>query len=152
MSNNIIDLPMRVNKTQSLSPQHKKHVPAVRLNNEQVNTLIDSGTRIADGILSIAKDIVDIARINAESNARVAEIEARSHALVNALRAETDYLMESNKGIRTRGEAAALIIRTVLEHIPEADSVARQRAIDQLYNLIKIVITDKPSVLRLNYD
>jgi hypothetical protein len=155
VDNNIIDLPMRLPQSRSPAPDRlaKQTDHSIRLNKKQVSSLIESGAKITEGILSIAGGIVDIARIKAESETEVAGIDARSRALVNVLRAETEHLMESNKGIRNRGEAAALVIRSVMESIPESDSIARQHAIDQLPDLVRQVIANQsPGVFRLNYD
>jgi hypothetical protein len=87
--------------------------------------------------------VVDIARIKATSQAEVANIEARSRAMTEALRAETAYLMETHQGIRTRGEAVTLVIRSVLENIPESDHGSRQQAITILNDLVANVVNSK---------
>lgn len=145
MSNDPMDLPVRrVNSTPVVRPDAQL-VPRVSLKEQQVSSLIETGGKVAEGVMSIAKDLVDISRIKAESEAEVAGIEARSFAMVAALRAETERLMVVRKGIRTRGEAAVNVIKSVLENIPESDQASRQSAIALLNQLVATVVSENTS-------
>lgn len=141
MSHDPMDLPAR--RTPALRTEQPLSQPSdnrIRLNDQHVSTLVDTGAQVAGGIISIAKSVVDIARIKATSQAEVASIEARSRAMTEALRAETAYLMETHQGIRTRGEAVTLVIRSVLENIPVSDHASRQQAITILNDLVANVV------------
>lgn len=145
MSKDPMDLPIRRPSNQTVVHPGASS-GRVRLNEQQVTTLVDSGAKVAEGLVSIAKDIVDIARINTQSRAEVAGIEARSRAMVDVLRAETERILASRKGVRSRGEAAALVIRTVMETIPESDHASRQLAIAKLTELVgQVVSTQDPT-------
>jgi hypothetical protein len=136
-----MDLPIRRPSSQTIVHSGASPTGRVRLNDQQVSTLVDSGAKATEGMVSIAKDIVEIARINAQSRAEVAGIEARSRGMVDVLRAETDRVLASRKGIRSRGEAAALVIRTVMETIPESDHASRQLAIEKLTEVVGQVVS-----------
>lgn len=152
MNKDPIDLPVR--RVNSNSTVRLDFIPASRipLNSNQVSSLIEKGGKVADGVMSIAKELVDISRIKAESQAEVAGIEARSHAMVAALRAETERLMEDRKGIRTRGEAAVALIKAVLEAIPESDHATRQIAIIRLNQLVATVVSPHNISPQSQYD
>lgn len=145
MSNDPMDLPVRrINSTPTVRP-NAELVPRVSLTEQQVSTLLETGGRVADGVMSIAKDLVEISRLKAQSEAEVAGIEARTHAIVASLRAESERLIAVRKGVRTRGEVAVSLIKTILETIPESDHVARQNAIAMLNQLVATVISEPDS-------
>jgi hypothetical protein len=146
MNKDPMDLPIRRPSSQTTVHPGASSTRRVLLNEQQVTTLVDSGAKVTEGLVSISKDIVDIARINAQSRAEVAGIEARSRAVVDVLRAETDRVLASRKTIQSRAEAAALVIRTVMETIPELDHASRQLAIEKLSELVgQVVSTQDPS-------
>ncbi|MEY4766653.1 MAG: hypothetical protein RI907_3326 [Pseudomonadota bacterium] len=129
MSRDPMDLPVRQGAV-TVRPVEKLPAPAtasnrnLKLNEQHVTALVNTGTEVAQGVLSIAKDVVDIMRIRQSAQAEVAVIDARTRAVVDALRAETAKLLEVHNGVRVRGEVATQVIRTVLDAIPEADRLA----------------------------
>lgn len=141
MSKDPMDLPVRRVTTTSAAHHEVRPIPRVSLNERQVSSLIETGGKVAEGLMAISNDLIEISRIKAESQAEVAGIEARSSALVAALRAETDRLMALRKNIRTRGEAAAEVIRAVLENIPESDIASRQSAVAILSQLVVAAVS-----------
>ena len=145
MSNDPMDLPVRRINSTLTGRQNAELVPRVSLTEQQVSTLLETGGRVADGTISIAKDLVEISRLKAQSEAEVAGIEARTRAIVASLRAETERLIAVRKGVRTRGEVAVGLIKTILEKIPESDHVARQNAIAMLNQLVATVISEPNS-------
>ena len=146
MNKDPINLPMRRNNSSpAVRPnvrQDSQLTTRGSLNEKQVSSLIETSGKVAQGVMSIAKDLVEISRIKAESAAEVAGIEARNHAMVAALHAETERLMAVRKGIRTRGEAAVEVIKAVLMSIPESDHAARQAAISNLNQLVATVVSE----------
>ncbi len=145
MNKDPMDLPVRrINSTPAVRPGIQL-VPHATLKNEHITALVETGGKVAEGVMSIAKDLVEISRIKAESHAEVAGIEARSHAMVSSLRAETERLMAERKGIRTRGEAAVALIKAVLKAIPESDHATRQIAIASLNQLVATVVATNNS-------
>ncbi|WP_442809186.1 hypothetical protein [Trinickia soli] len=143
MSEDSMDLPTRgatklpVARSEALTKQRSG------LTERHVDVLVDSGANLLACAGSIAKDLVEIARIRAESEAEVERIEARSRAIREAFRAEVDRLGAMRDIIGSRGDAAAKLIREVLTHIPESDQVSRQRAIEMLTKMIDSVVADK---------
>jgi RNA 3'-terminal phosphate cyclase len=114
-----------------------------------MDVLVQGGTKVAEGVVLIAKNIVEIAHIRANSAAEVSKIQAQSKGMVKLLRAETEQLMENRKSIRTRGEAAAQVIEQVMKHIPESDAEARRQALNILPQLVRdIVATGEANAIR----
>lgn len=149
MKNDPIELPIRNTKVPATRPstptgKPPNQVPAtVSMNRQPLTTqeftsLVENTTKVAGGVLSIVKDIVEISRIQAQSNANVDDIRERSLAIERTMRAETERLLVERKGIRTRGEAAVAIINSVLGQIPESDQASRQLALEKLPELVKL--------------
>lgn len=141
MSKDPLDLPVR--RTSTPLTQHGNAFPKerTRFTEQQMDMLVQSGTRVAEGVVSIAQSLMEIAQIRAVSAADVANIQARSEGMVKLLRAETEQLMENRKSIRTRGEAASLVIEQVMKNIPEADTESRKQALSLLPQLVQAVVT-----------
>lgn len=150
MSNDPADLPMRATKplanrpnvpTVLISARDPTTVPTQgnrpALTNEQFTTLVERGATAIAGAFEIAKMLVETQRIQVQSLATVNEIRARSDAFERAMQAETDRLLVERKNIRTRGEAAALLITSVMSLIPEGDQTSRQLALEKLGEWIK---------------
>jgi hypothetical protein len=143
MSEDSMDLPSRS------APK----TPAVRstglaqqrngLSERHVDVIVDAGAHVVGTIASIAKDIAEIARIRADSQAEVAGIEARSRAISEAFRGEVNRLTAMRDIINSRGDAAAKVIHEVLSLIPESDHVSRQKAIEMLTKMIETVVADR---------
>ncbi len=145
MKNDPIDLPMRKTKVPGTSTakqptQELTTDPLSRpaLTSQEFTSIIENTTKVAGGVLSIVKDIVEISRIQAQSNANVDDIRERSLAIERTMRVETERLLVERKGIRTRGEAAVSIINSVLGQIPESDQASRQLALEKLPELVKL--------------
>lgn len=145
MSNDPLDLPVRRNST-PLTPNGSESPREVsRFTQQQTDALVQGGVKVAEGVILIAKNIAEIAHIRANSAADVARIQAHSEGMVSLLRAETEQLMENRKSIRTRGEAAALVIEQVMKSIPEADVEARRQALSILPQLVRDVVVSGES-------
>lgn len=140
MSKDPLDLPVRRSPNPVAQPGHAFPARRSRLSEKQMDTLVESGARTMEGVVSIANGLVEIAQIRAQSNAEVAGIEARSDAMAKVMRAEVERLMAERKNIRTRGEAAALVIEQVMKGIPEADGDARRQALSILPQLVRDVV------------
>lgn len=138
MSHDPMDLPARRGAV-AVRPVNRAPAPAspsgrrLQLSEQQVSTLVNTGPDVARGILSIAQDVVEIVRIQQSAQAEVALIEARSQAVVSALREETARLREVHQGVRQRGDVATQVIRTVLDAMPEGDRLA---ALGHLHALV----------------
>lgn len=140
MSKDPLDLPVRHSPATVIHRESSLPEGRTRLTDRQMNTLVDSGAKVVDGALSIASGLLEIAHIRAQSAADVANIEARSEAIVKVLRAETEKMMANRKSIRTRGEAAVLVIEQVMKYIPETDAEARSQALRMLPQLVRDVL------------
>ena len=140
MSNDPLDLPVRRTSTYPTAHDAGTSPSRSRLSEQQVDVLVHSGAKVAEGVVAVAKELVAIAHIRAASDAEVSRIRAHSEAVVNMLRSETECMMENRKGIRTKGEAAALVIEQVLKTIPEADTEARKLALSILPQLVREVV------------
>ncbi len=147
MTKDPLNLPIRRINSSAVTRPDAQTPHRISLSGEQVSSLIETGGKVAEGAMSIAKDLVEISRIKAESGAEVAGIEARTHAMVAALRAETERLMAVRKGIRTRGEVAVDVIKSILTNIPESDHVTRQLAISSLNQLVATIISENNTSL-----
>lgn len=153
MNDDPIDLPMRRPRTLPMTRAGTEVVASPRpgtiatsalvaqpkLTPQQFVTVVEHGTRVAEGVLTIANGLVEISRIKAQSAANVSEIRERSLALERAMHAETDRLLGERKHIRTRGQAAVAVINSVLSQIPESDQASRQLALQQLPKLVEAV-------------
>lgn len=148
MTKDPLNLPIRRINSSAATRPNFQNPHRVSLSGQQVSSLIETGGKVAEGAMSIAKDLVEISRIKAESAAEVAGIEARTHAMVAALRAETERLMAVRKGIRTRGEVAVDVIKSVLTSIPESDHVTRQFAISSLNQLVATILSENNTSLQ----
>lgn len=140
MSKDPLDLPVRRMPTAVTPSGSRLPARTTRFTEQQMDTIVQSGARVAEGVVSIASGLVEIAHVRAQSAADVANIQARSEAMVRVLRAETEQMMANRKSIRTRGEAAALVIEQVMKCIPEADTEARRQAVSMLPQLIRDVV------------
>lgn len=141
MSDDLIDLPTR--RRDSLPTSIDSHNNrGISLSEEQVGQLVNTGSKVAEGVMIIAHDLVDIARIRAQSSSEVDVIQARSQALVAELRAEIDRVMREQESVRTRTEAAVTIIQAVMNCIPETDHSSRAAAIDNLNELVRTVLVN----------
>ncbi len=139
MADDLIDLPARKMNYPSVENNSTTGLGVV-LNEQQVGQLIETSSKIVEGTVAIARDLVEIGRIRAQSQSEVEVIRARSQALVVVLRAETDRVMLEHDGVRTRSEAAISIIQAIMKNIPEADQSSRVAAIDILNDLVKTVL------------
>jgi len=140
MSKDPLDLPVRRTPTPATPSENRLPADRTRFTEQQVDTIVQSGARVAEGVVSIASGLMEIAHIRAQSAADVANIQARSEAMVKVLRAETEQMMVNRKSIRTRGEAAALVIEQVMKCIPEGDTEARRQALSMLPQLVRDVV------------
>lgn len=138
MSDDFIDLPMRSTPATTTS---STPVPATRV--QQAATLIDSGTNAIQAIAPIAQGVVEIWRIKQQSQADVAQIEAKSRAVCDALHAETNRLMVMKDTITTRGQAASALVRAVMQDLHRLDPVAQKGVVDTLTQLVATVVADK---------
>jgi hypothetical protein len=116
-------------------------VPVTKM--QQAATLIDSGANAIQAIAPIAQGVIDIWRIKQQSQADVAQIEAKSRAVCDALHAETSRLMVMKDTITTRGQAATELMRVVMQDLHRLDPVAQKGVVDTLTQMIATVVVDK---------
>jgi hypothetical protein len=141
MSEDSMDLPMRSATKLPVPNSTAASTNRGALSEQQVNMLIQGGAVVAEQVVSAARDYLAIVRIRAESQATVDEIDARSRAVCNAIRAEADRLMVVRDTIKSRGDAAVQVIRAVMDSIPETDHAGRKIAIEELSKLVTIAVS-----------
>lgn len=117
--------------------------PAAALFTErQVDALIAGGTQAASNVLTIVANVSEIAKIRANSEAQVDQIEARTRQVREAFRAEVERLSAVRDTIVTRGDTAVKLIREVLAGIPESDQQSRRQALEMLTKMVEVVVAD----------
>lgn len=142
MSDDSMDLPARRPAT---VPAERPGTPAMRrggLTEQQVDVLIAGGTQAAANVVTIVANLSEIAKIRANSQAQVEQIDAHSRAVREAFRAEVERLSVMRDTIVTRGDTAVKLIREVLAGIPESDPQSRQHALEMLTKMIEVVVAD----------
>ncbi|WP_156814554.1 hypothetical protein [Burkholderia lata] len=142
MSDDSMDLPGRRPAT---VPAERSGTPATGrggFTESQVDGLIAGGTQAAANMLTIATNLSEIAKIRANSQAQVDQIEARTRQVREAFRAEVERLSVMRDTIVTRGDTAVKLIREVLAGIPESDPQSRQQALEMLTKMVEVVVAD----------
>ncbi|MBZ5788836.1 hypothetical protein K8353_01850 [Burkholderia contaminans] len=137
-----MDLPARRPAT---VPAERSGAPATGrggFTEQQVDVLIAGGTQAATNMLTIATNLSEIAKIRANSQAQVDQIEARTRQVREAFRAEVERLSVMRDTIVTRGDTAVKLIREVLAGIPESDPQSRQQALEMLTKMVEVVVAD----------
>lgn len=142
MSDDSMDLPARRPAT---VPAERSGTPATGrggFTEQQVDALIAGGTQAAKNMLTIATNLSEIAKIRANSQAQVDQIEARTRQIREAFSAEVERLSVMRDTIVTRGDTAVKLIREVLAGIPESDPQSRQQALEMLTKMVEVVVAD----------
>jgi hypothetical protein len=86
----------------------------------------------------IAKDVLEIVKITAESQAATDRIHAETSQIVARIREETQRLNQVGDNVTKKGNAAVEIIAAlsqVLSAMPDADAATRARAVDMVTQL-----------------
>jgi hypothetical protein len=140
MNDDSMDLPVR--RTDNVPATRAGQVPSTqtRFSEKQVDAMITHGAKVLESAASIARDLTEIARVRATSEAEVTVIEARTRALRELVRGEVDRLDAMRQTIGKRGDVAVQIIQAVLPQIPESD---RLNAMEELRKMIDSAIADK---------
>ncbi|AIO37598.1 hypothetical protein DM40_5763 [Burkholderia cenocepacia] len=142
MSGDSMDLPARRPAT---VPAERTGTPTTgrgAFTERQVDALIAGGTQAASNVLTIVANVSEIAKIRANSEAQVDQIEARTRQVREAFRAEVERLSAVRDTIVTRGDTAVKLIREVLAGIPESDQQSRRQALEMLTKLVEVVVAD----------
>ena len=142
MSGDSMDLPARRPAT---VPAERTGTPTNgrgAFTERQVDALIAGGTQAASNVLTIVANVSEIAKIRANSEAQVDQIEARTRQVREAFRAEVERLSAMRDTIVTRGDTAVKLIREVLAGIPESDQQSRRQALEMLTKMVEVVVAD----------
>jgi uncharacterized coiled-coil DUF342 family protein len=108
---------------------------------EQLRTPVDRQLAIAETTRAatlIAKDVLEIVKINAESRAETDRIHAETAQIAARIREETQRLRQVGDNITKKGNAAVALIASlsqVLSAMPDSDAATRERAIDLVAQL-----------------
>ncbi|WNC92147.1 hypothetical protein RI103_28125 [Paraburkholderia sp. FT54] len=137
--NDPMDLPSRgVAKTPDARTD-ASIAPRSKLTERQLDVIVDSGAQL----VSIAAGVMDIVKIKAQTQHEVAQIEARSRAVREAIRGEIERMEAARETIVTRGDVAIKLTRAVLQDFTEYDSATRQLALETLTKLVDSAINAK---------
>jgi uncharacterized coiled-coil DUF342 family protein len=107
----------------------------------QLRTPVDRQLAIAETTRAatlIAKDVLEIVKINAESRAETDRIHAETAQIAARIREETQRLRQVGDNITKKGNAAVALIASlsqVLSAMPDSDAATRERAIDLVAQL-----------------
>lgn len=137
MANEIVDLPERKAPAAAV-PAAQPGQPAAKrgLTERQMDMAIEGTVQVLGGAVSIARDLIDIARIRTQAAADVARIEAQTRDVVERMKVEVEKISAEGDNVLKRGQAAAAVIEAALKFIPESDTAARALAIDTLKTLV----------------
>jgi len=121
----------------------KPNGKVLKLTEEQMNTVVQSKARAAEDFGTIVKELVSIYKINQQSEADIALIEAETEKFVKSMRAEIDRQVQQGQTIRTRGEVAVGIIAQITSTIttmPDHDVASRHKLIDSILPLVQLAL------------
>ncbi len=135
MSTEIVELPKRNGRTPLAKPAEQSEKKG-GLTERQMDIAVEGSVQIVVGAMSIARDIVDIARIRSTAAADVARIEAQTRDVVEKMKVEVQKIVAQGEVTFNRGKAAAAVIEATMKFIPESDASARAKALDMLTTLI----------------
>ena len=113
--------------------------PRTKLTERQIDVIVDSGAQL----VSIAAGVMDIVKIKAQTQHEVAQIEARSRAVREAIQGEIERMEAVRETITTRGDVALKLTRAVLQDFADYDSTTRQLALETLTKLVDSAINEK---------
>jgi hypothetical protein len=136
MADDIFDLPPAKKGAVQIIPPRQQVEKSPRLNEKQMDQLLDGTFQMVSGALSLAKDWMEIERIRETADADVARIDAETRRIVEQIKAEAEMIAKQGDATLKRGQAAAAVIDAILKNIPESDTTARARIIDMLPSLI----------------
>lgn len=117
----------------------EKEPKASGLTLEQKDQMVKTGAYVAEGLVDIAKNLVEIARIDNKSKADVRIIQAKTDQIVSKLREETEQLRSRGELAQKKSKAVVDILvqmKQIILGLPEADTEVRLRVIDKLPEII----------------
>lgn len=135
MGNEIVELPDRKGRT-NLPANTDRQTEKRGLTERQKDMAIEGSVQVLTGVVSIARDIMDIAKIRASAAADVARIDAQTREVVGKMKMEVEMITAKGKSTLSKGQAAAAVIEATMKHIPESDTAARDKALDMLKSLV----------------
>ena len=135
MSNEIVELPERKNRMQPVAQTQQVQKPG-GLNERQMDITVEGNRQVIIGVVTIARDILEIVRIRSTATADVARLEAQTRDVVEKMKIEVQKISAHGESTLNRGRAAAAVIEATMKFIPESDAVARAKALDMLRMLV----------------
>lgn len=147
MGNEIIELPDRKGRT-NLPTNTDRQTEKRGLTERQKDMAIEGSVQVLTGVVSIARDIMDIAKIRASAAADVARIDAQTREVVGKMKMEIEMITAKGNSTLSKGQAAAAVIEATMKHIPESDTAARDKALDMLKSLVAQVTGEDGNVGR----
>ena len=105
----------------------------------QKDRMVEAGAYVAEGLVDIAKTLIEIAKNDRAADADVRRIHANTDQVVSKLRAEADRLRSRGELARTKGKAVVDILIQMKQFIislPEEDREVRLRVLDMLPGII----------------
>lgn len=120
-----------------------KSIKGIQLSGQQLDQIIDIGSKNIPEIINIVKEITNIIRIKEQGKADVNRIESETRKAVAIAKSEIDRLRQVGDNIRTKGQVVSDIVRNVtemLKTIPDIDSSSRMALIDSLSTILELAV------------
>ena len=127
--------PERKNRMQPVAQTQQVQKPG-GLNERQMDITVEGNRQVIIGVVTIARDILEIVRIRSTATADVARLEAQTRDVVEKMKIEVQKISAHGESTLNRGRAAAAVIEATMKFIPESDAVARAKALDMLRMLV----------------
>ena len=135
-----------ISKSDEQTIERDRYSETTGLTPAQKSQMIMAGINIAENLMDIARNIIEIAKVEKEGKIKIDLIKAKTEQVISKIRAETAQLQKKGEIIDKKGKIVVDIldkVRQIINDLPEADSEVRLRAIEKLPEIINMTLSSE---------